>query len=98
MSNDLFGQPLIEGKQRSVPAGPILIGRLDDLEYQRSGGFQNHTRETRRRIVDGLIHFDDAYIGATWRYAHCYGRGGWQDVCKMILRRIERGEREEFER
>jgi hypothetical protein len=83
----LFDQPL--GKQKLVRLSATLIRRIQDYDYDRSGGFQGHTKKVLKRIEDGVLAYDDEFLGQTWRYAWRYGEGGWQNVCRSILSEIQ---------
>lgn len=96
MTDDLFGEPLIAGKQKTAHVSHKLYLALQRMEHERAGGFQNYMREVKTRIVDGEISYDDAFLGRTWRLASCYGRGGWQDVCGLILACVVNADHEEL--
>ena len=87
MSEDMYGKP--EGQQRLVKLSSSLIQTLEDYAYgDAPGGHQGFSREILERIEQGVLSFDDALIGKAWRYAYCYGEGGWQNVFKRVLESI----------
>ena len=70
---------------------PLTKGMVKDIKaylYDRSGGFQGHVKETWKRINDGVLTWDDTYIGRTWRHAYIYTSGGWNKLCQRLLARM----------
>ena len=91
--SDLFGKPIVEGKQHTVLLPTNVVQRIHAIQKERSGGFQNHARATLNRLHDcTALDWDDTFLGQTCRYAWLYGTGGWQDICKSIIHAIKEGE------
>lgn len=60
--------------------------KLQAAYNKATGGFQGHARRViEATLEDGRLQVDDELIGQTYRYAYCYGQGGWQNVCKALL-------------
>lgn len=91
--NDLFGEPLISGKQIIISIPSFVAGRIISMQPdpdKRPGGFQLHMRETFKRLhrETNQIDVDYNYIGRTFVYSGYEGGGGWEDICKAILRAV----------
>lgn len=72
----------------SVPLSDRLQVKLQRGYNQATGGFQGHARRVMLAVTDGRLEVTDDLIGQTYRYAYCYGNGGWQNVCKSLLSAI----------
>ena len=89
----LFGQPVEEPQKTrwTVSLSIPLVARIfEDMDHQRAGGFQSHMADTRARIDEttGALTYHDVWLGKTWRYANCYGDGGWQKCCRALLQAV----------
>lgn len=72
-------------KEWNIALPSNLQGKLERGYNKATGGFQGHARRVMEKITDGRLQVDDDLIGQTYRYAYCYGKGGWQNVCQALL-------------
>lgn len=72
-------------KPKSIPIPPRMQVKLQRGYNLATGGFQGHARRVMNAIDKGWLELSDDLIGQTYRYAYCYGDGGWQNVCKALL-------------
>lgn len=68
---------------------------LDALrpEPRGSGGFQTFLKELRTRLHGSVLEVDPAVRERIEHYAFDFGGGGWQNVLRRIVERIEAAER-----
>lgn len=84
MDKGLFGTPV--GKLRYVQLDRDMVEKLRQYAYGgASGGHQGFSQEILSCIEGGNLAYDDAMLGKIWRYAYCYGEGGWQNMFRAIL-------------
>jgi len=97
MDKGLFGKPV--GKCRQVNLAPDLIDRIHQYAYGgASGGHQGFSQEILGCIEAGDLSYDDEMLGKAWRYAYCYGEGGWQNMFRAILSAIRSRRGDESDR
>lgn len=75
----------------NVKVAKGLSASINASVYERSGGFQGHAKDSQERLNGDNLRVDDQFIGKCYRYAYCYGGGGWQDVCISMLSAITLG-------